>query len=51
MSQLQNIIEDAFERRTDINPSNASEELKDAIASVLSDLDTGKHGVAKKAIK
>ncbi len=48
MSQLQNIIEDAFERRTDINPSNASEELKDAIASVLSDLDTGKLRVASR---
>ena len=48
MSQLQNIIEDAFERRADINPSNASEELKDAIASVLSDLDTGKLRVASR---
>lgn len=48
MSQLQNIIEDAFERRTDINPSNASEELKDAIASVLSDLDAGKLRVASR---
>jgi len=48
MSQLQNIIEDAFERRADINPSNASEELKDAIASVLSDLDAGKLRVASR---
>ena len=48
MSQLQNIIEDAFERRADINPSNASEELKDAIDSVLSDLDAGKLRVASR---
>lgn len=48
MSQLQTIIEDAFERRADINPSNASAELKEAVASVLADLDTGKLRVASR---
>jgi 2,3,4,5-tetrahydropyridine-2,6-dicarboxylate N-succinyltransferase len=48
MSQLQTIIEDAFERRAEINPSNASAELKDAIASVLADLDAGKLRVAAR---
>ena len=48
MSQLQTIIEDAFERRADINPSNASAELKEAIASVLADLDAGKLRVASR---
>ena len=48
MSQLQNIIEDAFERRADINPSNATAELKEAIASVLADLDAGKLRVASR---
>lgn len=48
MSQLQTIIEDAFERRAEINPSNASAELKDAIASVLADLDAGKLRVASR---
>jgi 2,3,4,5-tetrahydropyridine-2,6-dicarboxylate N-succinyltransferase len=48
MSQLQTIIEDAFERRADINPSNASAELKDAVASVLADLDAGKLRVASR---
>jgi len=48
MSQLQTIIEDAFERRAEINPSNASPELKDAIASVLADLDAGKLRVASR---
>jgi len=48
MSQLQNIIEDAFERRADINPSNASAELKEAVASVLADLDAGKLRVASR---
>lgn len=48
MSQLQTIIEDAFERRADINPSNASAELKEAVASVLDDLDAGKLRVASR---
>jgi len=45
---LQAIIEDAFERRADINPSNASSEIKDAVASVLADLDSGKLRVASR---
>ena len=48
MSQLQTIIEDAFERRADIIPSNASAELKEAVASVLADLDAGKLRVASR---
>lgn len=48
MSQLQTIIEDAFERRADINPSNASSELKEAVGSVLADLDAGKLRVASR---
>lgn len=48
MSQLQTIIEDAFESRAEINPGNASAELKDAIASVLADLDAGKLRVASR---
>ena len=48
MSQLQTIIEDAFKRRADINPSNASAELKEAVASVLADLDAGKFRVASR---
>ena len=48
MSQLQTIIEDAFERRADINPSNATAELKEAIANVLADLDAGKLRVASR---
>lgn len=48
MSQLQTIIEDAFERRADINPSNATAELKEAVASVLADLDAGKLRVASR---
>jgi len=31
MQDLQNIIEDAFERRADITPRNADAKLKDAV--------------------
>lgn len=48
MSQLQTIIEDAFERRADINPSTATPELRDAIASIMADLDSGKLRVASR---
>ncbi|MFM8758032.1 MAG: 2,3,4,5-tetrahydropyridine-2,6-dicarboxylate N-succinyltransferase, partial [Methylophilaceae bacterium] len=48
MSQLQNIIEEAFERRAEINPANADAELKQAVASVLADLDAGKLRVATR---
>ena len=48
MSQLQNIIEDAFEDRANINPSNASREVKEAVASVIADLDSGKLRVASR---
>lgn len=48
MSQLQNIIEGAFEDRANINPANASTEIKDAVASVMADLDSGKLRVASR---
>lgn len=48
MSQLQAIIEDAFERRADITPANASKEIKDAVFVVLADLDAGKLRVATR---
>ncbi len=48
MSQLQAIIEEAFERRADINPTNADKTTKDAVFSVLADLDAGKLRVATR---
>lgn len=48
MNQLQNIIEASFEDRANINPANASSELKDAIASVIADLDSGVLRVASR---
>lgn len=48
MSQLQAIIEEAFENRTNITPASASAEVKSAVASVLADLNTGKLRVATR---
>ncbi len=48
MNPLQNIIEGAFEERANINPANASREVKDAVASVIADLDAGKLRVASR---
>ena len=45
---LQTIIEDAFERRAEITPATASKEIKDAVFSVLADLDAGKLRVAER---
>jgi 2,3,4,5-tetrahydropyridine-2,6-dicarboxylate N-succinyltransferase len=48
MDPRQSIIEAAFEDRTNINPSNATPEIKDHIESVLNDLDAGKLRVASR---
>ncbi|HWU82216.1 MAG TPA: 2,3,4,5-tetrahydropyridine-2,6-dicarboxylate N-succinyltransferase [Methylophilaceae bacterium] len=45
---LQTIIEDAFERRAEITPATASQEIKDAVFGVLADLDAGKLRVAER---
>jgi 2,3,4,5-tetrahydropyridine-2-carboxylate N-succinyltransferase len=45
---LQNVIDDAFERRTQLSPASAPAEVKDAVAKVLAALDTGKLRVAEK---
>ena len=48
MSELQSIIEEAFERRADITPRNVEASLKESINQVLTLLDTGKLRVAEK---
>ncbi|HVK54354.1 MAG TPA: 2,3,4,5-tetrahydropyridine-2,6-dicarboxylate N-succinyltransferase [Burkholderiales bacterium] len=48
MDNLQNIIEQAFERRTEFSPASAPAEVKDAVAHVLDQLDAGKLRVAEK---
>jgi 2,3,4,5-tetrahydropyridine-2,6-dicarboxylate N-succinyltransferase len=42
------IIEAAFEDRANINPANASAEIKQTVASILDDLDAGKLRVASR---
>ncbi len=48
MDPRQSIIEAAFEDRANINPSNASVEIKATVASLIADLDAGKLRVASR---
>jgi 2,3,4,5-tetrahydropyridine-2-carboxylate N-succinyltransferase len=48
MDSRQSIIETAFEERANINPANASTEVKSTVASVLADLDSGTLRVASR---
>ncbi len=48
MDPRQSIIEAAFEDRANINPANASADIKSTVESVLADLDTGKLRVASR---
>ncbi|NOU40141.1 MAG: 2,3,4,5-tetrahydropyridine-2,6-dicarboxylate N-succinyltransferase [Methylotenera sp.] len=48
MDSRQSIIEAAFEDRANINPANASTEIKATVAAVLADLDSGKLRVASR---
>ena len=48
MDPRQSIIEAAFEDRANINPANASAELKSTVESVMADLDAGKLRVASR---
>ncbi|HCA26640.1 MAG TPA: 2,3,4,5-tetrahydropyridine-2,6-dicarboxylate N-succinyltransferase [Betaproteobacteria bacterium] len=48
MNELQAIIEEAFEHRTDITPRHADAKLKDAVQHALELLDKGRARVAEK---
>ncbi len=48
MSQLENIINDAFENRADISPANVSAEVRAAVEEAINLLDSGKARVAEK---
>ena len=48
MDPRQSIIEAAFEDRANINPANASAELKATVASLIADLDAGNLRVASR---
>jgi len=47
-TQLQPIIEQAFEKRAQINPSNADQQVKEAVQQTLDGLDAGTLRVAEK---
>jgi 2,3,4,5-tetrahydropyridine-2,6-dicarboxylate N-succinyltransferase len=49
MTDLQAIVEDAFEKRSAINASTASAEVKAAVAETLAKLDRGELRVAEKS--
>ena len=48
MSNLQDIIEQGFENRSEINPSNAPQEIVDAVSEVLKKLNSGELRVASR---
>src|SRR6266567_3271702 len=48
MNKLQKINEQNFERRAEITPRNADAQLKEAVDSVITQLDQGKLRVAEK---
>jgi 2,3,4,5-tetrahydropyridine-2-carboxylate N-succinyltransferase len=48
MSDMQNIIEEAFERRADITPRSVEPQVKEAVMEAIELLDSGKARVAEK---
>jgi len=48
MSDLENLINDAFDNRAEIEPGDASKELKETVESVIWKLDSGELRVAEK---
>jgi len=48
MSNLENIINDAFENRGDISPANVSAEIRSAVEEAINMLDAGTARVAEK---
>jgi 2,3,4,5-tetrahydropyridine-2,6-dicarboxylate N-succinyltransferase len=48
MTPMQKTIEAAFEKRTDLSPTSAPAEVKEAVNNVLAELDAGRLRVAEK---
>lgn len=48
MTQLENIINAAFEQRADITPASVSQEIRSAVSEAIGLLDSGKARVAEK---
>ena len=49
MSQLENIINSAFENRAEITPANVSAEVREAVKEAINLLDSGQARVAEKS--
>ncbi|MBW7860387.1 MAG: 2,3,4,5-tetrahydropyridine-2,6-dicarboxylate N-succinyltransferase [Rhodocyclaceae bacterium] len=49
MQDLQNIIDAAFDKRSELSPSTAPREVRDAVEAVLDGLDNGRLRVAQKS--
>ena len=47
MSELQQIIEQAFENRAEITPANVDAEVRNAVQTVIGLLDSGEQRVAE----
>ena len=48
MSQLQSVIDTAWDDRANLSPANAPAEIRDAVNHIIDQLDTGKLRVAEK---
>ncbi|MEX0958483.1 MAG: 2,3,4,5-tetrahydropyridine-2,6-dicarboxylate N-succinyltransferase [Burkholderiales bacterium] len=48
MTDLKGVLEQAFERRTEISPRSASPEVREAVAETIAQLDKGKLRVSEK---
>ena len=48
MNALEQTIDQAWERRTELSPKSASAEIRDAVGHVLAELDAGRLRVAEK---
>jgi 2,3,4,5-tetrahydropyridine-2-carboxylate N-succinyltransferase len=49
MSELQSTIEEAFEKRAEITPDNAPQDVRDAVEATMGQLDAGTLRVAEKS--
>ncbi len=49
MTQLQQTIDQAWERRTELSPRSAPAEVREAVAAVIAELDAGTRRVAEKS--
>src|SRR5271157_4664177 len=48
LSNLQSTIDAAWERRSELSPQSAAAEVRDAVATAIAELDSGRLRVAEK---